>query len=66
MTPYEVFVEAVRENAHKSFRDVWSDFAIWERSRGYADDPSASSKDALEWVRELDEVDQTPLTRSML
>ena len=56
MTPYEIFVEAVRENPGSSFRDVWSDFSIWEHSRGYADDPSASSKDALEWVRELDEV----------
>jgi hypothetical protein len=32
------------------------DFAIWESSRGYADDPSASSKRALAWVRELDEI----------
>ena len=35
---------------------MWSDFAIWESSRGYADDPSASSRDALVWVRELDEL----------
>ena len=56
MTPYEIFVEAVKENPDKSFRDVWIDFAIWESCRGYADDPSASSKSALVWVRELDEV----------
>ena len=56
MTPYEIFVEAVKEHPDKGFRDVWSDFAIWERARGYADDPSASSKEALEWVRGLDEV----------
>ena len=56
MTPYEVFVEAIKEDPHKSFRDVWSDFAIWEYSRGYADDHSASSKDALQWVRALDEI----------
>jgi hypothetical protein len=56
MTPYEILVEAVKENPRKSFRDAWRDFAIWERSRGYADDPSASSKDALAWVRELDDL----------
>lgn len=56
MTPYEIFVEAVKAHPDKSFRDVWMDFAIWESSRGYADDPSASSKRALAWVRELDEI----------
>jgi hypothetical protein len=56
MTPYEIFVEAVKESPSKSFRDAWRDFAIWESSRGYADDPSASSKDALAWVRGLDDV----------
>lgn len=56
MTPYEIFVEAVREDPGKSFRDVWSDFAIWESSRGYLDDPSAPSKEALNWVLQLDEL----------
>lgn len=56
MTPYEVLVEAVKEDPRKSFRDVWSDFAIWESARGYRDDPSAPSKDALQWVRQLDEL----------
>ncbi|MBI2480506.1 MAG: hypothetical protein HYV60_18325 [Planctomycetia bacterium] len=56
MTPYEILVEAAKENPDKSFRDLWRDFRIWESSRGYADDPSASSKHALDWVRELDEV----------
>lgn len=56
MTPYEIFVEAVKENPHNSFRAVWQDFAIWESCRGHADDPSATSKHALAWVRQLDEV----------
>ncbi len=56
MTPYEIFVEAVKEDPGKSFRDVWSDFAVWESARGYTDDPSAASKDALAWVRQLDEI----------
>ena len=56
MSPYEIFVEAAKENPDKSFRDLWRDFRIWESSRGYVDDPSASSKNAIAWVRELDEV----------
>ena len=54
MTPYEVLVEAVKEGPNKTFRDAWSDFAVWECARGYSDDPSARSKDALEWIRQLD------------
>ena len=56
MTPYEIFVEAVKEDPTKTFRDAWSDFAVWEIARGYSDDPSATSKDALEWIRALDEL----------
>lgn len=56
MTPYEILVEAAKKNPGKSFRDLWRDFRIWESTRGYVDDPSASSKQTLEWVRELDEV----------
>jgi hypothetical protein len=56
VTPYEIFVEAVKENPNRGFREAWIDFAIWERTRGYADDPSSSSKDALAWVRALDDL----------
>jgi hypothetical protein len=56
MTPYEIFVDAVKEDPNKTFRDAWSDFAVWESARGYRDDPSAPSKEALEWIRQLDEV----------
>jgi hypothetical protein len=56
MTPYQVFVEAVKDNPGKSLRDVWRDFAIWESARGFGDDPSASSRDALAWVRSMDEL----------
>ncbi|MCA9123775.1 MAG: hypothetical protein H6822_00575 [Planctomycetaceae bacterium] len=56
MTPYEILVEAVKEHPDRSFRDLWRDFRIWESTRGYFDDPSASSKQTLEWVRKLDEL----------
>jgi hypothetical protein len=56
MTPYDVLSEAVSKNRNKSFRDLWCDFAIWESARGYSDDPSGPSKDALNWVRSLEEL----------
>jgi hypothetical protein len=56
MTPYQVFFEATKDNPEKSFREVWSDFAIWESARHFSDDPSALSKEAVAWVRELDEL----------
>ncbi len=56
MTPYQVFFEAVKDDPEKTFRDVWRDFAIWEGARGFGDDPIAPSRDALAWVRSLDEL----------
>ena len=56
MTPYDVFSEAIQQDPRKTFRDVWCDFAIWESLRGYSDDPSAVSIDALTWVRTLNEL----------
>jgi hypothetical protein len=56
MTPYQVFIEAVKDNPGKSFRDVWIDFAIWESARGFGDDPGAPSREAIAWVRSMDEL----------
>jgi hypothetical protein len=56
MTPYQVFFEAVKDDPEKTFRDVWRDFAIWEGARGFGDDPSAQSREALAWVRSMDEL----------
>ena len=56
MDPYDVFAEAAKADPSKSFRDVWFDFVGWERLRGYRDDPSAISKEGLEWVQGLDEL----------
>ena len=57
MLPYHTFAEIVKEHPSQSFRDVWFEFEVWEQSRGYRDDPSAASKEALEWVRSLYELD---------
>ncbi len=56
MNLYEIFAEAAKADPSKSFRDVWFDFVAWERLRGYRDDPSAISKEVLEWVQGLDEL----------
>jgi Fe-S-cluster formation regulator IscX/YfhJ len=56
MNLYEVFAEAATTDPTKSFRDLWFDFVAWERLRGYRDDPSAISKEVLDWVQGLDEL----------
>ncbi len=53
MNPYSVFAEVVKSDPKISFRDVWFDFEAWERARGFRDDPSAPSKEALDWIRSL-------------
>jgi hypothetical protein len=53
MSPYPVFVQAMKANPHLTFAEAWFDFEAWERSRGFGDDPSAKSKAALDWVRDL-------------
>ena len=56
MNPYQEFAKAAKADPSKSFRELWFDFVGWERLRGYRDDPSAISKETLEWVEGLDEL----------
>jgi hypothetical protein len=56
MTPYETFAEILNEDAGKTFRDEWIGFANWESLRYFHDDPSSSSKSAIQWVLGLNEL----------
>lgn len=56
MTPYHVLAEAAKTNANRSFLDAWNDFACWEKSRGFRDDPNAASKEDIEWIQMLYEL----------
>ena len=50
----DVFAEVIAGDRSKSFRDCWVDFAYWEESRNYGDDPGRASKDAIDWVEQME------------
>lgn len=58
MTPYDHFAEIVKNDPGKSIRDEWMAFASWESLRYFHDDPSRTSKDAIQWVLSLNELYQ--------
>ena len=53
MSAYRVLADAAKRHPQHSFLEVWMDFACWERARGFADDPNASSRDDIEWIEQL-------------
>ena len=56
MSPYEIFAELVRNEPGTTFRDQWQEFANWESLRFFHEDPSRSSKDAIQWVVQMNEL----------
>lgn len=56
MTVFEMLAQAAKSPA-RTIREVWFDFERWERARGFVDDPSRPAKAALDWVRDLYELD---------
>jgi hypothetical protein len=42
-------------------RDAWVTFANWESQRYFHDDPSNSSKQAIDWILRLNELYETVL-----
>jgi len=55
----EMIAAEVQGPPLRSYRDIWFEFENWERSRGFRDDPSHPAKVALDWVRDLYELDVT-------
>ncbi len=56
MTPYESLAEYVKSAPEKTMRDAWVKFANWESQRYFHDDPSGSSKQAIDWILRLNEL----------
>lgn len=53
----EMLAAEAQSSPARTYREIWFEFENWERSRGFRDDPSHPSKVALDWVRDLYELD---------
>ncbi|MCA9197256.1 MAG: hypothetical protein KDA87_06945 [Planctomycetales bacterium] len=56
MNAYEILNQVVQHSIYSTFGDAWFAFEAWERARRFRDDPSAPSKETLEWIRTLHEL----------
>ena len=56
MTIYQDLAELVRDDPGNTFRDEWMAFANWEAVRYFHDDPSRVSKDAIQWILDLNDL----------
>ncbi len=56
MSIYQSLAELVRDDPGNTFRDEWMAFANWEAVRYFHDDPSRVSKDAIQWILDLNDL----------
>lgn len=54
--PFDFFQAARQVQPEKSFGELCVDFACWEAARSYRDDPNVLAREAIAWIRQLDEL----------